>query len=60
MNPLLNAGAVPGRIMPGYLADRFGTFNTIIITAGGGFQCAVWVLVWSGDFADTGFYWSYL
>jgi MFS family permease len=34
MNPLLNAGAVPGRIMPGYLADRFGTFNTIIITAG--------------------------
>lgn len=33
MNPLLNAGAVPGRILPGYVADRFGTFNTMCITA---------------------------
>jgi MFS family permease len=34
LNVLLNAGAVPGRILPGYVADRFGTFNTMIITAG--------------------------
>lgn len=29
----LNVGSVPGRTLPGYLADRFGRFNVMIITA---------------------------
>jgi predicted MFS family arabinose efflux permease len=29
----LNAGSVPGRVLPGYLADRFGRFNVMIVTA---------------------------
>ncbi|KAF4816094.1 MFS transporter asaE [Colletotrichum siamense] len=33
LNTLLNAGAVPGRVLPGYFADRFGIFNVMIITA---------------------------
>ncbi|KAI0202750.1 major facilitator superfamily domain-containing protein [Astrocystis sublimbata] len=33
LNALLNAGAVPGRALPGYIADRFGTFNTMCITS---------------------------
>lgn len=28
----LNAGSVLGRVLPGFLADRFGRFNVIIIT----------------------------
>ncbi|KAI0481644.1 major facilitator superfamily domain-containing protein [Xylaria cf. heliscus] len=35
LNALLNAGAVPGRALPGYIADRFGTFNTMCTTAVG-------------------------
>jgi len=30
---LLNVGSVPGRALPGYLADRFGRFNVMISTA---------------------------
>lgn len=30
---LLNVGSVPGRALPGYLADRFGRFNIMIVTA---------------------------
>ncbi|KAH8900233.1 MFS general substrate transporter [Thozetella sp. PMI_491] len=41
LNALLNAGAIPGRVLPGYLADRFGTFNVMCITA---FTCATLVL----------------
>ena len=26
----MNAAAIPGRIVPNYLADRFGPFNTIV------------------------------
>ncbi|KAI0527842.1 major facilitator superfamily domain-containing protein [Xylaria bambusicola] len=33
LNALLNAGAVPGRALPGYIADRFGSFNTMCVTA---------------------------
>ncbi|TRX94875.1 hypothetical protein FHL15_004336 [Xylaria flabelliformis] len=33
LNALLNAGAVPGRALPGYIADRFGSFNTMCTTA---------------------------
>ncbi|KAH8657779.1 major facilitator superfamily domain-containing protein [Xylariales sp. PMI_506] len=29
---LINAGAVPGRCIPGYLADRLGRFNVLILT----------------------------
>ncbi|KAF2140802.1 uncharacterized protein K452DRAFT_359792 [Aplosporella prunicola CBS 121167] len=30
---LLNVGSVPGRALPGYVADRFGRFNVMITTA---------------------------
>ncbi|KAH7061577.1 major facilitator superfamily domain-containing protein [Macrophomina phaseolina] len=30
---LLNVGSVPGRALPGYVADRFGRFNVMIATA---------------------------
>ncbi|KAI1819922.1 major facilitator superfamily domain-containing protein [Xylaria intraflava] len=33
LNVLLNAGAVPGRALPGYIADRFGSFNVMCLTA---------------------------
>lgn len=33
LNALLNAGAVPGRALPGYIADRFGSFNVMCATA---------------------------
>ncbi|TGJ84417.1 hypothetical protein E0Z10_g4362 [Xylaria hypoxylon] len=33
LNVLLNVGAVPGRALPGYIADRFGSFNTMCATA---------------------------
>ncbi|KAL4755340.1 hypothetical protein BDW72DRAFT_209200 [Aspergillus terricola var. indicus] len=31
--PLLNAGAVPGRFLPGLIADRLGRFNVMIATS---------------------------
>ncbi len=37
----LNAGSVLGRVLPGFLADRFGRFNIIIVTIA---LCAVTVL----------------
>lgn len=40
LNVLLNVGAVPGRALPGYAADRFGTFNTMCVTA---FCCAAFI-----------------
>ncbi|KAI9148430.1 riboflavin transporter MCH5 [Paramyrothecium foliicola] len=44
LNVALNVGAVPGRAIPGYAADRFGSFNTMCFTA---FICAVSVwTVW--------------
>ena len=33
LNALLNAGAVPGRAFPGYVADKVGVFNTMCVTA---------------------------
>jgi predicted MFS family arabinose efflux permease len=30
---LLNVGSVPGRALPGYLSDRLGRFNVMIVTA---------------------------
>lgn len=41
LNALLNAGAVPGRALPGYVADRFGVFNTMCVTA---FTCSAFIL----------------
>ncbi|OAA71809.1 Major facilitator superfamily domain, general substrate transporter [Akanthomyces lecanii RCEF 1005] len=41
LNALLNAGAVPGRALPGYVADRFGVFNTMCATSS---TCAVFIL----------------
>ncbi|KAF5004708.1 hypothetical protein FDECE_8819 [Fusarium decemcellulare] len=44
LNVLLNVGAVPGRALPGYAADRFGSFNTMCVTA---FACALFIwTVW--------------
>ncbi|KAI8719839.1 MFS domain-containing protein [Fusarium sp. LHS14.1] len=33
LNALLNVGAVPGRFLPGYVADRFGVVNTMTVIA---------------------------
>ncbi|RWA07899.1 hypothetical protein EKO27_g7206 [Xylaria grammica] len=41
LHALLNVGAVPGRALPGYIADRFGSFNTMSVTA---FACVVTIL----------------
>jgi MFS family permease len=30
--PILNASAIPGRLLPGYIADRYGRLNTMTIT----------------------------
>ncbi|KAI0419981.1 major facilitator superfamily domain-containing protein [Xylaria grammica] len=31
LNALLDVGAIPGRALPGYIADRFGSFNTMSV-----------------------------
>jgi len=54
---LLNAGAIPGRALPGYVADRFGAFNTMSATS---FICAVfifalWLTAGSSEVAITAF-----
>jgi len=54
---LLNAGAIPGRALPGYVADRFGAFNTMSVTS---FVCAVfifalWLSAGSSEVAITAF-----
>lgn len=41
LNVLLNAGAIPGRMLPGYVADRVGAFNTMCVTS---LSCGVLVL----------------
>ncbi|RFN45723.1 riboflavin transporter mch5 [Fusarium flagelliforme] len=45
LNVLLNTGAIPGRVLPGYIADRFGAFNTMIFTSlsCGAFVLALWL-----------------
>lgn len=35
---LINGAAIPGRWLPGYLSDKFGRFNVLIITI---FTCAL-------------------
>ena len=41
LNVLLNAGAIPGRMLPGYIADRVGAFNTMCVTS---LTCSVLIL----------------
>jgi MFS family permease len=41
LNTLLNVGAIPGRALPGYVADRFGIFNVMCVTAS---CCATFIL----------------
>lgn len=31
--PILNAAAIPGRLLPGYIADKYGRLNTMTVTA---------------------------
>ncbi|KAJ4290795.1 hypothetical protein N0V88_006545 [Collariella sp. IMI 366227] len=57
LNALLNTGAIPGRVLPGYFADRFGVFNVMLITA---FACtafifALWLPIGSNEAGITGF-----
>ncbi|KAL6710479.1 hypothetical protein ACN47E_008527 [Coniothyrium glycines] len=57
LNALLNAGAIPGRALPGYVADRYGAFNTMLITS---FICAclifaLWLTAGSSKAAITSF-----
>ncbi|KAF9872747.1 hypothetical protein CkaCkLH20_09610 [Colletotrichum karsti] len=40
LSALLNAGAIPGRAFPGYVADRFGPFNVMCVTS---FVCATFI-----------------
>ncbi|KAI1398650.1 MFS general substrate transporter [Hypoxylon fuscum] len=43
--PIINAVSIPGRIMPGFLGDRFGRFNVMIFISGlsGVITLALWV-----------------
>ncbi|KAI6083083.1 MFS general substrate transporter [Hypoxylon rubiginosum] len=43
--PIINAVSIPGRIMPGFLGDRFGRFNVMIFISGlsGIITLALWV-----------------
>ncbi|KAJ3526854.1 hypothetical protein NM208_g10987 [Fusarium decemcellulare] len=52
LNVLLNTGAIPGRVLPGYIADRFGAFNTMCVTAltCGAFILGLWLIA-DGDHA---------
>lgn len=54
---LLNVGAIPGRALPGYVADRFGTFN---VMSGTSLACcvfifALWLTASSSESAITAF-----
>ncbi|KAI0849428.1 riboflavin transporter MCH5 [Daldinia vernicosa] len=43
--PIINAVSIPGRIVPGFLGDRFGRFNVMIFISGlsGIITLALWV-----------------
>ncbi|KAH9905703.1 major facilitator superfamily domain-containing protein [Xylariomycetidae sp. FL2044] len=43
--PILNALSIPGRIVPGFLGDKFGRFNVMILISGlsGVITLALWV-----------------
>jgi predicted MFS family arabinose efflux permease len=54
---LLNVGAIPGRALPGYVADRFGTFNVMTATSSvcAVFIFALWMTAKSSEAAITAF-----
>jgi predicted MFS family arabinose efflux permease len=57
LSTLLNAGAIPGRALPGYVADRFGAFNTMCGTS---LTCcvfifALWLTAGANEAAITAF-----
>ncbi|KAI1770115.1 MFS general substrate transporter [Hypoxylon cercidicola] len=43
--PIINAVSIPGRILPGFLGDRFGRFNVMIFISGlsGIITLALWI-----------------
>jgi MFS family permease len=50
LNAFLNAGAVPGRALPGYVADKFGVFNTMCITS---LACTAFILgLWQESYGS--------
>lgn len=50
LNAFLNAGAVPGRALPGYVADKIGVFNTMCITS---LACTAFILgLWQQSYGD--------
>ncbi|KAM3444647.1 hypothetical protein MY3296_010221 [Beauveria thailandica] len=52
LNALLNAGAVPGRAIPGYVGDKVGAFNTMCVTS---CVCAACIFgMWYGAGSDDG------
>ncbi|KAF6795325.1 oxalate formate antiporter, partial [Colletotrichum musicola] len=57
LNTLLNAGAIPGRVLPGYFADRFGVFNVMIVTAVActAFIFGLWLPIDSNEAGITAF-----
>ncbi|OTA98286.1 hypothetical protein M426DRAFT_116769 [Hypoxylon sp. CI-4A] len=57
LNVLLNVGAVPGRALPGYVADRFGTFNVMCATAAtcSAMILALWLTAGTNETAITAF-----
>ncbi|KAJ0385482.1 hypothetical protein COL922a_006300, partial [Colletotrichum nupharicola] len=57
LNALLNAGAIPGRALPGYVADRFGPFNVMCVTAlvCSTFIFALWMTAQGGEAATRAF-----
>jgi predicted MFS family arabinose efflux permease len=57
LSTLLNSGAILGRALPGYVADRFGAFNTMCGTS---FTCsififALWLSAGNNEAAVTAF-----
>lgn len=57
ISALLNCGAIPGRALPGYVADRFGVFNVMIGTT---LTCAalifaLWLTAAQNEAAITAF-----
>lgn len=57
LNTFLNAGAIPGRVLPGYFADRFGVFNVMIATAAActALVFGLWLPIGSNEAGITAF-----